>query len=190
MIKIVFLFPAPAGRKDLFRMKNIKKLIPVLAGVLLLCMIAVFAEGDAYISANDPLITLSYVEQMLKPQLKEQIKNEVVEEIKKEGIPSSSSSSSGSVAATYEVISVSQGQQILAEGNDLSCEIILRSGSASAVAPGGQGLSDLTAGNEISDGASLGRNHYIVIPRGDGRGVVVTTDIAYFMIRGEYRIVG
>ena len=92
----------------------------------------------------------------------------------------------------YEVVSLNYGQTLLAGD---SCEIILRSGTANVVVQdkinvdAQVGLSDLTASCELLVNTDVPRNHYIIISRGDGRGVIATSDIAYLMVRGEYQIV-
>lgn len=160
-------------------MKKFHRIITGVLIVALLCVIAVFAEGDSYSSADDPPVTYSYVTQILKAQIKQEILSELED--------SDLSSGGGSMSA-YEVVYATQGQQIIAGD---ACEIILRAGSAKAVSSfAEQGLSDVTSGGELLNGNSLAINHYVLIPRGDGRGVEVTTNSAYFMIRGEYTIVG
>jgi len=170
-------------------MNRFKKCHPALIGIAVVCMIAVFAEGDSYTSADDPLVTYSYVTQVLRPQLKQEILAELQNgNLSIGGNDSKDEDEPAPVSASYEVVHATLGQQILA---DDACEIILRSGSAKAISPfADQGLSDVSSGSEILNGKELSRNHYVIIPRGDGRGVSVTTNDAYFMIRGEYRIVG
>lgn len=73
---------------------------------------------------------------------------------------------------------------------DESLEIILRTGLSQVVSPfDSQGLSNITNGTDMLDGASLIKNHLLIIPRNDGRGVrVLSRDGAWFMIRGEYTV--
>ena len=86
----------------------------------------------------------------------------------------------------YEIVQVEMGTKVLAGG---SCDIMLRSGTAVAIAPlATQGLSDYTTGTEILDGEDITINHMMLIPRGDGRGILITSDIAYIMIRGAYAL--
>ena len=54
----------------------------------------------------------------------------------------------------------------------------------------GAGISDLTAGSVVTNGNVLPANHYLVIPKGDGRGFTVTSDTANILVRGEYNITG
>jgi len=102
----------------------------------------------------------------------------------------------GSHAATYEVVYLERGQKLICNGGDASSvEIILRSGQAKAISQYGssgtyaQGLSDATTSTEIYHGDVLTKNHLVIVPRGDGRGVQVTSTEAYFLVRGTYEIV-
>ena len=66
---------------------------------------------------------------------------------------------------------------------------MLRAGTAVAVSPhAAQGLSDYTDGAELLDGQPLTVNHMILIPRDDGRGIRITSDTAYIIIRGRYTL--
>ncbi len=104
---------------------------------------------------------------------------------------------STAVGATFQVVHLTQGQSLICNGGSSSAvEIILRSGQAVAVSQYAstgtyaQGLSDTTASVEIYNGQNLTVNHNVIVPRGDGRGVKVTSVDAYFLVRGEYDIVG
>lgn len=95
-------------------------------------------------------------------------------------------------ALKYTVVCLSQGQKLMAKGAETeSTEIILRSGTATAISPfAEQGVADLTASVELYNGDSLVKNNYCIIPRGsDGRGICATSDVAYILVRGEYEIV-
>ncbi len=168
---------------------KIKRSVVLFLLLLIASSIVVFAEGDAYVSADDPLVTVSYIDQVVRPQLATQIKEEILAELRAGGIPGGTSAEEGS--SSYSVVYATSGQTVLADGGaDRSTEIILRAGSAVSVsADPGQGLSDLTSSAELLGGAALTRNHYVIIPRGDGRGVRVMSSDAYFLVRGEYRIV-
>ena len=87
------------------------------------------------------------------------------------------------VSCAYEVISLTKGQSITG-----ACEIILRSGTAAALCPGANGISDLTEGIDIAGNTAIITNHLLLIPRDDGRGLTITSDEAYLMVRGPYTI--
>ena len=71
-----------------------------------------------------------------------------------------------------------------------SCEIILRANDVICIAPDEtQGIADLTSGSEIYNGMRLTKNHLCLIPRGDGRGILATSNSVFVMVRGEYTIV-
>ncbi len=86
-------------------------------------------------------------------------------------------------AISYEVVCLKQGQSITG-----SCELILRSGTATALCPGANGISDLTAGADLPGGTAITANHLLIVPRDDGRGLTVTSAEAYIMVRGSYTI--
>lgn len=95
--------------------------------------------------------------------------------------------SGGGKGSVFEVLELKKGK-ILTLG--ASAEIILRGGKATAIASANGGLSDLTAGTgvDIKTGQAIPLNHLILISRDDGRGLKVTSDQAWVMVRGTYTI--
>ncbi len=84
----------------------------------------------------------------------------------------------------YTPIQLTAGQRLVgSEGT----EIILRSGIATAIDNGANGVSDITAGADLMTGTQVGLNHLLLVPRDDGRGITAVTDI-WVMIRGDYTI--
>ena len=83
----------------------------------------------------------------------------------------------------YTVVYGTKGQSVVG-----SCEIILRSGTAEALCPGANGISDLTAGADLPGGTAVSANHLLLVPRNDGRGITVTSADAYVMVRGTYMV--
>lgn len=155
----------------------------VAAVICAALMIAVNAD-TAYSTENDPLVTLSYVEK-IKGQILEELLNEI-------NVDSLTATEPEDVYIGYEVVEVKEGQTLMAAS---SCEIIFRSGKASVIVTDDAnkensiGLSDITGGAELLNGNDVPVNHYIIIPRADGRGIKITSAVAYLMIRGEYEIV-
>jgi hypothetical protein len=89
-------------------------------------------------------------------------------------------------SAAFEVIELTWGDAVYAVS---ACEIMLRAGEAYCIAPdASQGLADFT-GVEIYNGQALEKNHMLLIPRGDGRGVLANSVSVFLMIRGEYKVV-
>jgi len=178
-------------------MNKIKRMAVFAAILASVCAVSVSAQSDSgYSTENDPLVTLSYVEKV-RAQLYDEVYAQVMEDIavEIEKVVNSALASQPEVPAAkdkYEVVSLNKGQSILAGD---ACEMILRSGSASVVVTdqvnidAQVGLSDLTGACELLVGTDVPRNHYIIVARGDGRGMCATSDIIYLMVRGEYQIV-
>ncbi|MBP5269893.1 MAG: hypothetical protein ILO42_02920 [Clostridia bacterium] len=88
------------------------------------------------------------------------------------------------------------GAVVTADGEEGSALVILRAGSAEVLSPFNapatrQGLNDLSDGSELFDGDRVPIYHNLLIPRGDGRGIRITSvDGAYIMIGGRFTIVG
>jgi len=91
-------------------------------------------------------------------------------------------------AVSYTVVELRRGQSLRAKSNSL--EIILRPGGEASVVSqlAGLGLADLTSGTELLNGNSMPINHAVLIPRADGRGISVTSETAFVMVRGDYEI--
>ena len=190
------------------------KIIAFLLAISLTCALSAIvyaASGSGYDSANDPLVTKSYVDAKfldvsagvkdtikdtiaeeletqlntldivgeikdeLKTELYDEIKAEILEDLKSEGVTADIS---------YALVSLTKGQTVVAKG---CMELILRSGEATAITVD-DGLSDLTAGKDLASGEELSLDHYIINPIGDGRGILVVSDSAYVLVRGEYEI--
>lgn len=128
---------------------------------------------------NDPLVTLSYVEKRIQ-ELNTSVSSRLdAQDEKLKTVPVSTDQ------AVFEIIHAKKGTMIYMGD---SSELILRSGAASAIASSAGGLSNLTEGYDIAQGEPIPKNHFILVPRNDGRGIVVTAD-AYIMIRGGYTLI-
>ena len=84
----------------------------------------------------------------------------------------------------WRVVNVTKGQQLVA---DAGAEIIVRAGNATAVASTLGGVSDLTGGADRKQGEALPANHLLIVPRGDGRGLVAVSDLV-LLVRGTYSL--
>ncbi|MCL2158224.1 MAG: hypothetical protein FWH48_07380 [Oscillospiraceae bacterium] len=123
-------------------------------------------------SADDPLVTLSYINKVLKPSLEELI----------------SKSNASTSSSSYVVLELSKGKKLRVKEGTL--ELVVRPGGAAVVISedSAQGIADLTTGEELLNGQSLPINHSLLIPRNDGRGIAITSAVAYVMVRGDYEI--
>ncbi|MBE6631722.1 MAG: hypothetical protein E7623_03375 [Ruminococcaceae bacterium] len=177
-------------------MKKMKLIVSVCAIIFIVGTIAIAAAS--YDPGSDPFISLSYLTEIFKPQMIDDIKEEISADIAKQideklGAETEEEETEPTVSMAYEVVHLFNGQRIEALS---SCEIILRAGMAESLVTSaenianGVGLSNVTEAKEILNGESVPINNYIIIPRADGRAVVVTSNDAYFMVRGDYIIVG
>ena len=182
-----------------------------LAAVLLAAVLALGAvvfAAQAYSSADDPLISLSYINDVLLPQIVELIqKNNRGEDIGGVVVTTPEETTVTEPPVTeppveypdgtahtngyYAVVQVGAGETLYASVH--ACEVIVRAGDAAVLSPftvkyEEQGLSDTTEGKELYNGESIPKNHTILIPRDDGRGVSVGEGGAWLMVRGDYRI--
>lgn len=164
--------------------KNIlNKKIAIITASILVALALVFPAAvfaSEYVAGNDPLVTLSYLMEVFAPMLKEEFFAE---------IESTSSEVSTDVSVGYDVLELEGGQFITSKGGTV--ELIVRPGSSAIVVSDipENGLSDISEMKEILDGCEVGINHALIIPRGDGRGIEITSDKAYVLIRGDYLVV-
>lgn len=132
-------------------------------------------------SADDPIVSKSYVDQKIAEL--------------KGTIPAPAPTPTPTPAPvqttpvlgidTFKPIKLTAGQTLLGgEGT----EIIVRGpGQAVALAPGANGISDITGGLDIPNGQALVPNHMLLIPRNDGRGIKAEGE-TYIMVRGTYTL--
>lgn len=140
--------------------------------LIILCVVLSFALLTAIgFAANpgteeDPLISKSYIESILKPELKAYIDTQAQQ--------------------GFTVVNVDAGKTVV---GDAGAEMILRMGQAVIIGSDRGGLADVTQGIDLADGTQVPPNHMLIVPLGDGRGVKIdkTTD-AILMIKGSYTI--
>lgn len=185
--------------------KKIRIAIAVISFILL-SGVTVFAAS--YDSSEDPLISLSYLTNIFKPEIEQGYEERVAEleqrlkELENDFALSESddepivdttlaSGDNGdnniSASAQYEIVELSYGDALYAV---TACDIMLRSGSAACIAPdASQGIADYTDGYEVYNDQDIVKNHMLLIPRGDGRGLKALSESVFVMVRGDYTIV-
>ena len=146
--------------------KNLIKKISLTACALMflsLCLPGLAADPG---SNDDPLVTLSYINDVLMPQVKSYV--------------DSKSQASGG----FEIVNVKAGQTVIAGA---STEMILRMGNAQIVATQKGGVADVTQGIDLQNGAVMPSNHLLIVPLDDGRGAQMLSD-GIIMIKGNYTV--
>ncbi len=120
-----------------------------------------FAAGTLPGTADDPVVTRSYVDKAI-----------------------ASAGGSIGISPGWEVVEVAAGQSVI---GGQGTEIILRSGKAVAVDNGVNGISDLTNAKDLMGGTRIIANSLILIPRDDGRGIRCEEN-SFVMVLGSYEI--
>lgn len=170
-----------------------KKILTVILSLIISALVLTFSIITvlAYSSDEDPLVTLSYLNEVVIPKLKAELGSSGQEsgsDSASDSVQTGSFGNTGDASGTYETLELDIGDTLLAKS---ALEIIVRPGSiVTAVSPfKQQGVADITNGNELYDGDEFAINAYCIIPRGnDGRGIRVFSEKAYILIRGEYEI--
>ncbi len=150
-------------------------------------------------TADDPVVTKSYVDQQIQKALGGGVST---------GSGNSSGSNSGSTGTgnsgstggdtslpplvsgasdAVEIVTVKPGQQLIGKSG---AEFIVRSGKAVIVSEGTNGVADLTDGIDLTNGQAAPTNHLLSFPR-DGRGITVLEGNKYsltVMVRGGYTL--
>lgn len=184
-------------------------------GVILLVLLSASTNADSTQpgSADDPLVTKSYVDQAIAQKLggvtatpvpsatpiqatpavnaltETQVRAIVEAELAKVATPSPSptptSASDSPVTVKLEVVVLHAEQTLMAGAGT---EFIVRTGKAIAVSNDENGIPDVTAGKDIQSGSAIDLNHLLIFPR-EGRGIKPDpkekNDI-YVMVRGSY----
>jgi len=156
-------------------MKN-KLFLMFQAIIITAAVIAVTVFAAEPGSSDDPVVSKSYVDEKIQ---------QLLTALESGGtININSTPGTNDTKVKYVPVHVGVGQKLLGgEGT----EIILRVGRSFAVVPGAESLIDVTDGKEMPDTSELKKNHIIIVPRNDGRGVRVVED-AWFLVKGEYTV--
>lgn len=156
-------------------MKNKISKIKITAAVL--CLLSTFtivlAEPG---STDDPLISKSYIDTVLMPQIKQYVTSKISEVNVESG--------SVQTASSFKVIEMNAGQKLICSAGT---ELILRMGNAEIIATEKGGLADTTAGYDLSNGSQMPANHLLIVPVDDGRGIAALNNVLV-MVKGGYEI--
>ena len=179
-------------------MKQSKGLVRLISGGLVtLALVGVAVAAGQQGSKNDPLVTLSYLEDQAIPAILDQVDDKVADKQSEleqklsavaEGYVTEveqalSGGGSTSAGGVFEIVSLKAGQTVVGTA---ACEFLLRAGTAVCVSDTAPGLIDTTSGSALAGGQNLAANH-LYLATIDGRGVKASTDVT-IMVRGGYTI--
>lgn len=85
--------------------------------------------------------------------------------------------------SSFQKVFVEKGKTVILAGGS---ELVLRSGAATAIASNDGGLTDVT-GTDLITGNAVPKNHLILVPVDDGRGIKTVTDV-WLIIKGSYSV--
>ena len=153
-----------------------------------LVMGAALAAGDQ----EDPLVTLSYLNQTAIPQIVEQVEDrtaqrqEELEESFRTQLNQYQQGNQGgeTASAGYTLVTMAQGQVMRLE---VGCEVLLRVGSASVQAASSPALIDLSSAGTVGAGTSLEKNH-LYMSTIEGRTLTADAGTVKLLVRGGYTV--
>ena len=168
-----------------------RKIIAAISAALVVALtvgLIGYATSPRPGSQDDPLVTLSYLNEVITKQVTDQLRTELTAKLAELEPPAGDATTGGatnvqSASDGYRVVTLSAGSRITFE---LGAEFILRFGVASCVAASAPGFIDVTNATTINDGAILSRNCLYVVSI-EGRGLR-TADGATIVVRGGYTI--
>lgn len=163
----------------------------LVVGALTVMVLAVGEQG----TQNDPLVTLSYIQDVVTPDILAQTGQQI--EAREAGLTEAFSALIGEYrqemedklagaqaeSSAFTVVDVPAGKTLI--GGD-GCELLLREGAAACLAPTEPGLIDMTDGGTLPNGGALVPNHLYMVTVGD-RGFTASTDVK-LLVRGSYTI--
>lgn len=138
----------------------------VVTAVIASAAIAAGTQG----SQDDPLVTLSYLNEVALPQIMERVEAHVKErtdQLKEE---------SGGAGAAFRVVELKQGELLRPSAG---CQFLIRSGTLEST----NALVDLTTGETWANNGSLLANH-LYIATGDEQAVTAAGD-SILMVQGS-----
>lgn len=170
----------------------------VLASALALTALCVGAAFAANGDQNDPLITLSYLQQTVIPDVVSQVETKSMARQKeleqtfsnqitqyKQDVAGLAGSGSGG-GASYTLVTLVSGQTM---SLSVGCEVLLRIGTVTVNAATSPALIDVSAGGTINAGTSLTKNHLYMATISD-RTLTPTAATVKLLVRGDYSVAG
>jgi len=171
-----------------------QKIIGIAAVVLMLAILAGASAATNYGSQEDPLVTLSYLEQVFKPQLISEMETSI--EAAKQAADSDFSQKIAAIetaiadapdlvtsAQSYSVVRMAKGEVLK---GSVGTELMLRIGSANCYAESATGIIDITMAKTLENGNAMQTNHMYMVTI-EGRGMTATSDVMV-LVRGAYTI--
>ena len=174
--------------------KNKRRILPL--ALALTFVLGVGASFAATGNQSDPLISLSYLQQTVLPDILRQVEEKTTQQQSQLGTELAAQITqyktetqalvgAGSTGSdSYVLVTLTKGQTMYL---NLGCEVLLRVGTAKVNADSSPALIDMTSGGTIANGASLAKNHLYLSTIAD-RTLTPTADTVKLLVRGGYSI--
>lgn len=153
-------------------MRKKRVMIVSIAAALTLSVGGIAYAATTAGTAEDPLVTKSYVDNAV-----EEVKKYIDSKVSSGGAPAPSTNG-------YEVLELEEGDTLLLGGGST---LILRSGGAKVIASEAGGIADVTDGVDLQMDEVAPPQHMLIVSRDDGRGIKCTTKV-FALVNGTYEI--
>ena len=163
-----------------------RKIALILTAALLGLAICLPAAAAGAGTADDPLVTLSYLNETFLAAVQKRIDEAVASRNASltAYIDGKLGGGSAGTASSFAVVTIPAGKTLV---GDIGCEVMLRVGSAACVSPSSPGLIDETTGGTLENGKALAKNHLYMMTV-EGRGVKAGSGTVKVLVRGSYTI--
>lgn len=158
----------------------------IAAAAVCVCLLFTAAYAAGAGSANDPLVTLSYLNNTFSQKVQTMV-NDTVDARKAEmeqalaKVLGQGGNGSGNV---FTVVTLSKGQTLV---GDVGCEVMLRIGTAVCGTSDSVGLIDTTSGSNLGSDGALAANHLYMVTIST-RSVTATSNTVKVLARGPYTV--
>ena len=170
----------------------------ILAAALaltLLCGGAAMAAGG---DETDPLVTLSYLEQIFLPKVTAQAEEQAaakqtetetkfadqIDQYRTEMEKNIGDAAAAEDSASFVLVTLTKGQKLLPE---IGCEMLLRVGTATVDCGSNPALIDISTGGTLNKGSAMEKNH-LYLSTMVSRTVTATSDTVKILVRGRYTV--
>ena len=162
-------------------MKKNRRLSWLLAIIAVFAALSITAFAVEPGSSSDPLVTLSYLEDVFFDKIMDEVDERIA--TRNKDIAKEVTGTSGTADA-FAVVTLTDGQVLI---GDIGCEVMLRVGSAVCTSPSAPGLIDETSATTLNSGGALQQNHMYMMTI-ENRGVKATSPTVKVLVRGGYTI--
>lgn len=145
----------------------------IACALLALCAVAGITVYAAYNygTKDDPLVTKSYLDEVLTPELMAELEAQL-------------NAAGSDTGAAFKVLTLKKGQTVTCQ---VGCEVMLRIGTAAASGADSPVMVDTTSGSTLENGGALVKNHLYMVTIANN-GFTASADTTKVLISGTYTV--